>query len=267
MIALRGNGSFEINLRVEGSGPPLLFLGGSNFDLSLSAPVFDSRLTECFTVAAYDPRGLGHSFAPAGRWTMKHYADDALRVLDHLGWETAYVLGESFGGMSALHLAVNSPERIAKLAVSATTAGGQGGGPYPIHELVAIEDARERAASVLTILDRRFSLLCENDPAAAEARIVGRLRREALFLNHANNRSGYDRLLQARRHHDCWMHLPSLKLPVIVIAGEFDDQAPLHRIEAMSDALPDARLHVFPDGHDVLFASEHPVETIIDAWT
>ncbi len=41
-----------INLRQEYTGPPLLFLRGSNVDLSIKSPVFDSALPEYFTVVA-----------------------------------------------------------------------------------------------------------------------------------------------------------------------------------------------------------------------
>ncbi|MFT4730991.1 MAG: hypothetical protein ACI9UN_005526, partial [Granulosicoccus sp.] len=46
-----------VNCRIEGSGPPLLFLGGSSFDQAIKAPVFDSDLAKYFTFAACDPRG------------------------------------------------------------------------------------------------------------------------------------------------------------------------------------------------------------------
>jgi pimeloyl-ACP methyl ester carboxylesterase len=46
-----------VNYRIEGSGPPLLFLGGSSFDQAIKAPVFDSELPKYFTFAACDPRG------------------------------------------------------------------------------------------------------------------------------------------------------------------------------------------------------------------
>jgi len=124
--------TLHVNVRVGGSGPPLLFLGGSNFDLSLKALVFDSQLPQHFTVAAADPRGLGATDAPDGDWTMKDYAQDALALLDALNWDSACVLGESFGAMTALHLAALAPERITRLALAAASPGGVGGSSYPV---------------------------------------------------------------------------------------------------------------------------------------
>lgn len=50
---------------------------------------------------------------------MRDYANDAVLVLDALGWLNADVRGESFGVMVALHLAANSPLRINRLALAA----------------------------------------------------------------------------------------------------------------------------------------------------
>lgn len=50
-----------VHVRVDGAGPQLLFLGGTSFELSIRAPVFDSDLIQYFTVVAGDHRGLGQT--------------------------------------------------------------------------------------------------------------------------------------------------------------------------------------------------------------
>ena len=103
------------NVRVEGNGPPLLFPGGSGFDLSIRTPVFSAALINHFTVAAADPRGLGDSESSADNWSMLDYATDAIDLMDALGWTSACVLGESFGAMVALELALLAPQRLTRL--------------------------------------------------------------------------------------------------------------------------------------------------------
>lgn len=51
-------------------------------------------------------------------------AEDALALLDHLGWEKAHVFGHSMGGMIACKLAAMAPHRIASLACISVTGGG-----------------------------------------------------------------------------------------------------------------------------------------------
>ena len=249
-----------VNARVEGEGPRLLFIGGSSFDLGLRAPVFTSSLAARFTIAAADPRGLGRTDHPDGTWSMEDYARDALALLDALDWPEAMVLGESFGGMVALHMAGLNPARVTRMALAATAPGGPTGRSYPIHEFRGIEDPRERAARVLLLQDRRFAAR----PATQRAALIqDRLSAEAAFLAHANNASGYPRLLDARAKHDARALLPGIAAPTLVLSGRFDDQSPLHLSETLAQQLPNARLQVFDGGHGLLFNDDAAISAVL----
>lgn len=251
------------NIRVQGDGPPLLFLGGSNFDMAIKAPVFESELVRHFTVAAADPRGLGRTEAPDGIWTMRDYAQDALDLMDYLDWQTALVVGESFGAMTALELALLAPARLPRLALAAGAPGGAGGASYPIHTLLQIDDRRERARQALSIQDTRFEQELSSAPAAAEHKISERIQLEDQFLANANNAEGYPRLLQARAMHDCWDRLSAISANTLIIAGSYDMQAPMTRAEAMAARIPNSTLLRFPSGHNVCFATSAPALAII----
>ncbi|MFK7731944.1 MAG: alpha/beta fold hydrolase [Pseudomonadales bacterium] len=255
-----------VNSRIEGSGPPLLYLGGSNFDLSIKATVFDSDLTKHFTVAAFDPRGLGRTDSPEGDWTMQDYAQDALHVLDAMSWDNVSVLGESFGAMVALHLAVLAPQRINRLALAACSPGGAGGSSYPIETFLGIADPLERASAQLNVLDTRFIALLKKDPNEAALRVQTRANKDAKFMASHNNRNGYPRLLQARAQHDCWTHLPQLTAPTLIFAGRHDNQAPIDRAQSMVQAIPNATLHIIDGCHGHCFLSPQPVAKIIERW-
>jgi 3-oxoadipate enol-lactonase len=256
-----------INVRVEGSGPPLLFLGGSNFDLSLRAPVFDSDLPKHFTVAAADPRGLGQTDMPDGDWTMQDYAQDALDLIDALGWARVDVLGESFGAMTALHLAAHVPQRVNRIALSAGAPGGAGGSSYPIHELAQIVDQRERARAALEIMDCRFATQQIDDPQTADETIDKRVQSDSRFQSSHANAKGYPRLLAARAAHNAWDKLPGITAPTLIFAGRFDRQAPPDRAENMARALPNGTLHWVQGGHSICFANSEPVSLLLKSWT
>jgi pimeloyl-ACP methyl ester carboxylesterase len=146
----------ELHLYYErrGSGPPLLFLNGSGATLATSGLLID-LFTGRFDVAAHDQRGLGRTSVPPGPYSMADYASDAAAVLDALGWETARVVGVSFGGMVAQELAATFPNRVERLALLCTSPGGASAS-YPLHELARLTDA-ERAALRPLLLDTRFT--------------------------------------------------------------------------------------------------------------
>lgn len=259
--------SLTANVRKEGSGPPLLFIGGSNFDLSLKAPVFDSALPKYFTVAAADHRGLGAADAPTGEWSMQHYAQDTIALLDALGWAQADVLGESFGAMVAMHLAAQVPERVRRMALAAGSAGGAGGSSYPIHEFLEITDPYQRAQAALCVLDTRFEALQERSPMEAAKQVRRRMEADLAFQQSHDNAAGYPRLLAARATHDAWPLLPTIRVPTLVFSGQYDGQALPERARLMADALPNARHYSVAGAHNLCFACAEPVDIILSHWT
>ncbi|GIL52883.1 hypothetical protein Vafri_8646 [Volvox africanus] len=74
----------------------------------------------------FDNRGIGDSDSPprSSSYSTTIMARDALAVMDHLGWRQAHVVGFSMGGMVALRLAVEAPERLLSLTALSVTNGG-----------------------------------------------------------------------------------------------------------------------------------------------
>ena len=243
----------------------MLFLGGSNFDMRLRAPVFDSLLVRHFDVASYEPRGIGRSEAPAGVWTMDDYADDAVAVMDALGWKAPCVLGESFGAMTALRLAIEYPQRVGKLALSAGSPGGADGAAYPIEELLELPP-RERATAALNIQDTRFSELGSTNPEKAEDQIASRMNFEEKFLHTLKNENGYRQLLSARSGHDCLSELHKIEMPVLIMAGRYDQQARVEVSRTMAEKIPNAQLRVYEGGHGFCFSSPEPINDLLAQW-
>jgi pimeloyl-ACP methyl ester carboxylesterase len=95
---------------VGGEGPPALLLHGG-------AAVTDymdgcaRELDGVFRTMRYQQRGTYPSDADPPYSIEAHIAD-AVRVLDHFGIDRAWVVGHSWGGHLALHLAVSHAERL-----------------------------------------------------------------------------------------------------------------------------------------------------------
>jgi pimeloyl-ACP methyl ester carboxylesterase len=111
---------------VTGEGPRVLLLHGGpvgyEYLESLAA-----ELAPPFRVAAYQQRGLDPS-TTRGPFDAATQAADSAAVLDHLGWDRAYVVGHSLGGYFALQLARRIPERLlGAVIVDPLGAVGDGG--------------------------------------------------------------------------------------------------------------------------------------------
>jgi pimeloyl-ACP methyl ester carboxylesterase len=112
---------------IEGSGPPVLLLhGGPGLSFSYLDDL-GAELAVEFRVASYQQRGLEPSTLE-GPFTVVQSVEDAVAVLDGLGWSRALVVGHSWGGHLALRLAADHPERLlGVLAVEPIGAVGDGG--------------------------------------------------------------------------------------------------------------------------------------------
>jgi haloacetate dehalogenase len=114
-------GEAAIRTRYAGSGPPLLLLHGhpqTHVMWHLVAP----RLARDFTVVATDLRGYGDSSKPPTTadhepYSKRAMARDQVEVMRQLGFERFFVAGHDRGARVAYRMALDHPQRVAKLAV------------------------------------------------------------------------------------------------------------------------------------------------------
>ena len=141
------DGPPQIVGRRRGTGPPVLLLhGGPGLGFEYLQELAD-ELAEENDVAWYQQRGQEPS-AVEGPFSVALDVVDARRVLDTLGWERAYVVGHSWGGHLALHVAEAMPERLlGVLSVDPLGSVGDGGWPEFDAEMLrrTPESVRERA--------------------------------------------------------------------------------------------------------------------------
>jgi pimeloyl-ACP methyl ester carboxylesterase len=236
----------SINYEITGDGPRLLFFNGSGATLQTSQLLISALAKHC-TVLAHDQRGLGSTSVPDGPYSMQQYASDGAALLDHVGWESCAVFGISFGGMVAQEFAVTSPQRVERLVLLCTSAGGDAGSSFPLHELGALEPA-ERAQRVTELTDSRWTpewLAAHPSDAAMVA-----LRGEQANISKSRDVIRGERLqLAARAGHDVSTRLHHVTAPTLVTAGRYDGIAPPSNSEEIARRIPNATLRIYEGGH------------------
>jgi pimeloyl-ACP methyl ester carboxylesterase len=143
-------------VEVGDSGPPLLLLHGYASNAQAWRAV-SGRLAGRFRIVAPDMVGWGWSSRyPQRPLTGDEYAERLVALLDALGWPSAHVAGQSWGGGLAQRLAAAHPDRVDRLVLVATvdagrtlwlgTAGLRLGIRFPFLARVAVRRAQRLAA-------------------------------------------------------------------------------------------------------------------------
>lgn len=203
MPLLRLEDGGHVHYEVHGAGPPLLLVPGLGGLGSFWEP-HAAPLAEKFTVVLHDHRGAGRSSLERIDFSVDQMASDVLKLMDHLGIDRAHLVGHSTGGAIGQTIALDAPERLESLVLSAT---------WP------------RADDYFRLLfDSRTEILRQLGPGAYQ-------RASALFLwpafwvrDHPEV-AAIDDGEAARRMPD-----PELVLRRIAAIQRFDRRADLHRI-------------------------------------
>ncbi len=112
----------KIHFLIEGTGEPVVLIHGldSSARINWQMPGTIDALARDHQVIAIDLPGYGESDKPADPAAYgEQWVDDVILLLDHLNIRKAHIVGYSMGGMVALKLIAEHPERV----ISGTLGG------------------------------------------------------------------------------------------------------------------------------------------------
>jgi len=233
MIAIAADGT-RLHYIVEGTGPPLVLVGGRTSTIEGAWWRYIPALAPRFRVIALDNRGTGASDKPDTPYSTQLMAADALTVLRDAGEASAHWFGLSMGGMILQQLALSHPDAVRSLILGATHCGGErpprANGPTlegPLRRYANLYDARFIAEHPEWIED--------------DAKHFGKMPLHAIV-----------RQDQAVKQHNLCDRLGEIHQPVLILQGRQDRMVPFARAGELQHALPNARLEVLdPAGHQV----------------
>jgi pimeloyl-ACP methyl ester carboxylesterase len=186
---------FRIRYMEGGRGAPLVHLHGAG-GLRLAAS--HDLLSERFRVVAFEMPGFGQSPENTRTRTMPELASTMAQAAGKLGLDAFNLMGTSFGGKTALWLALQAPERVQALVLEAPAAIRQAGAQSP-------SGSPEEIARRLYAHPERLGAIPLPDPA---------LRAKAQALVQRLRGPDRDPELEAR--------LPGLTTPTLVLFGTLD---------------------------------------------
>lgn len=100
-----------------GSGEPVLLIHGSVLSYNWVPLLKEKALASKYRLINYHRRGFAGSVHHTGPFSLANQAEDARAVLKHFAIERAHVVGHSYGGSTALQLALDAPEMVHSLAL------------------------------------------------------------------------------------------------------------------------------------------------------
>lgn len=265
------NGAVEIAYdRLAGSeGEPLLLVMG----LAVSRFWWPAGLAQAFAeqgfaVARYDQRDAGEStrmpdtggsnpFAALARkrgaYSSEDMTDDAIAVLDALGWERAHIFGGSLGGIIAQRIALRHPDRVlsvtSAMAMPSDAVGIKGGRYVRFGTLARLARAKVPEGRDGDI---QLSLMLARAVASPAYPFDEDAARE--WIEREADSGPRDTKAQSRQVGAPW-HGPKLRdlhKPVLVLHGDQDPILRVSAARATAKAIDGARLVILPGvGHDL----------------
>lgn len=236
-------GDLDINYKILGKGEPLLLIIGLSFSLLDWGTEFPNLLAEHYQVILFDNRDAGETSQAIAPYTLVDMATDTAGLLNALNIPKAHVLGVSMGGMIAQHLALHFPDKVNKLILGCTMAGGSCSQP-----------AAFGTALSGNMVDLLFT---------AEFIKSNQARLAAFFemtAPHHSRGEALARQFQAMGSHDTCAVLAQITAPTLVITGDSDRVIPPQNSTFLADKIPNAALEIISNaGH--AFCYSHPDAT------
>ncbi len=228
-----------------GRGPVLLMLHDVDASHLAFAPQVESFASLGYQAVAWDMPGYGHS-PPVEPYDFKGLAARCVALIEALtqrpdgSHASVILLGQGMGGMVAQEVVLRRPELVNRLILSGTLAAWADV-PEPQSEVYLTER--------ITPLDAGLSMRDLAQRIVPRQVGPGSLPEGARLAEHALGGvfpSTYRRALDAQTRFDRRAALAHVRVPTLLLSGEFDTLASPERMQAMALDLPLAHAAVLP---------------------
>ena len=259
----------KIHYRDEGKmdGQAIFLIHGSNSSLQTWEPLV-ALLGEKYRLISLDLFGHGLTGPnPTGAYDADTNIAAAVRVLDAVGVDQAYWVGNSMGGWLTWRAGLSVPERTAGLAlIDASGAQVEEKGQVYLGARLAQSWIGQMLLPEIT---PRFLVKSSLEESVARPE---RLSEELVdryweLLRFPGNRQASLDRARTPRQPEKWADVGSLEMPVLLLWGEQDKVIPVSHAKAFASAIPETKLIIYPDfGHLPMEENTEQVARDIDDW-
>lgn len=227
----------KIYYEVSGVGDAIVFLHGFKLDHRVMK-ILSNRLKQRYKTIILDLRGHGQSSKPEGDYTYPHLLTDIKELLTFLRIESAVFVGYSMGGELAMQFASEYPEYATGLVLIAT------GLRYP-PDINSNENHSKQVIQNNPGLIKKYETVI-----AAPKKLVPNYVERKLSVELAR----FDFRERAN----------SLRVPVLILAGEVDHYFPISIQHEMKAAIKNSELYILKNcGHEIVFGRMEETVKII----
>lgn len=252
----------RIGFQLRGEGPVLILLHGAVCDGRVWRGELE-RLSDAFTVIAWDTPGCGTSSDAPDDFRMGDYSDVLAGFIEALDLGRPHVLGHSWGSTLALELWRRHPSIVRSLVLVGAYAGWAGSlPPGEVHQRLefALRAAdMGPAAFDPTSMPGLFSDVMPPDEARELATVMSGARPAATRT-----------MAHALAESDLRDVLTGIDVPTLLVYGDADARSPLSVADELHHSIPGSTMAVLPGlGHECYLESPDTftaeVRTFLDA--
>ena len=241
--------NIELYYETHGAGQPLVLISGLGYPLWQWHKMVPF-LAEHFQVITFDNRGVGQSDKPAGPYTAQMLAADTAGLLDALGIEKAIIAGHSMGGFIAQAMALDFPQKVAKLILCSTNFGGPHHVPVTAEAMKVLTDVTSDA---LTRFKNGLAVSTapdwsEKNPEMIEDWVKWRVANPIDPAPYqAQMAIGFGLMPEAAAFEN---KLPRLNVPTLILFGAHDKVVPPENASLLAEKISGSKVVILPNaGH------------------
>jgi len=238
----------DLYYKETGQGEPIVFIHGLG-ETANSWRHQIGHFSPSYKVIAMDLRGHGQSGTDEEFITMELLARDVLALMDHLGIDQAHFVGHSMGGIVSQAIAAHHADRMLSMALSDSA------GYYPPPMGTTGLETRLKNIDCLTMAEMAVVIAEGACRPNAPAEVIEEVR--ALFA--ANRKEPYRQATISTLTADYREYHSKMRLPTLLMVGEFDKITPLAYSEFLNSVLVYSKLKIIPDAAHMT-KLENPLE-------